>query len=244
MNKTVLITGGSRGIGAELVRTFAQAGYNVAFSYNNNEDKALKLEKELNNQNVNVKAFKCDNNILENNTKFVKEVLRVFGKIDVLINNAGICYSNLLIDTTNEKIEEIMNVNLLSAIVTTREAVKSMISNNYGRIINISSIWGVNGASMETVYSASKAGLIGFTEGLSKEVGLMGITVNSIAPGVIMTDMMKGYTKEELKELESRTSVGRLGRPEDISKVALFLASDGASYITGQTITVDGGFAV
>ena len=242
MNKTVLITGGSRGIGAELVRTFHKAGYNVAFSYNNSEDKALKLEKELNNQNVNVKAFKCDNNILENNTELVKEVLSVFGKIDVLINNAGICYSNLLIDTTNEKIEEIMNVNLLSAIVTTREVVKSMISNNYGRIINISSIWGVNGASMETVYSASKAGLVGFTEGLAKEVGLMGITVNSIAPGVIMTDMMKGYTKEELKELESRTSVGRLGRPEDISKVALFLASDDSSYITGQCITVDGNF--
>lgn len=242
MNKTVLITGGSRGIGAELVRTFAQAGYNVAFSYKNSEDKALKLEKELNNQNVNVKAFKCDNNILENNTELVNEVLSVFGKIDVLINNAGICCSNLLIDTINDKIEEIMNVNLLSAIVTTREAVKSMISNNYGRIINISSIWGVNGASMETVYSASKAGLIGFTEGLAKEVGLMGITVNSIAPGVIMTDMMKGYSKEELKELESRTSVGRLGSPEDISKVALFLASDDSSYITGQCITVDGNF--
>lgn len=241
-NKTVLITGGSRGIGAELVRTFANAGYNVAFSYNMSEDKALKLEKEFIAQNIQVKAFKCDNNLLENNIKLVNDVLSVFGQIDILVNNAGICYSKLLIDTQNEEIEEIMNVNLLSAIVTTREAVKSMISNNFGRIINISSIWGVSGASMETVYSASKAGLIGFTEGLSKEVGLMGITVNAVAPGVIMTDMNKGYSKDELKDLESRTSVGRLGSPEDIAKVVLFLASDDASYITGQCITVDGGF--
>lgn len=242
MNKTVLITGGSRGIGAELVRTFANAGYNVAFSYNRSEKEALKLEKEFIAQNTQVKAFKCDNNLIENNIKLVNDVLSVFGQIDVLVNNAGICYSKLLIDTQNEKIEEIMNVNLLSAIVTTREVVKNMISNNFGRIINISSIWGVSGASMETVYSASKAGLIGFTEGLSKEVGLMGITVNAVAPGVIMTDMNKGYSKDELKDLESRTSVGRLGSPEDIAKVVLFLASDDASYITGQCITVDGGF--
>ena len=243
-NKVVLITGGSRGIGAELVRTFAASGYNVAFSYNKSEDKALKLESELSNKNVQVKAFKCDNNILGNNEKLVQDVLKVFGRIDVLVNNAGISLSKLLIDTSNDEIIKVINTNLNSVMITSREVLKSMISNNYGKIINISSIWGVNGASMETVYSASKAGVIGFTQGLAKEVGLMGITVNAIAPGVIMTDMMKGYNKEEIEELKNQTAVGRLGKPQDIAETALFLASDKASYITGQCISIDGGFTV
>jgi len=242
MKKTVLITGGSRGIGAEIVRTFAGSGYNVAFSYNNSEAKAIKLQNELNTNKTRVVAFKCDNNNLNNNIELVKEVIKLFGKIDVLINNAGISLSKLLIDTTDEEIQSVMNINLLSTIVTSREVVKNMIDNGGGKIINISSMWGEVGSSMETVYSASKAGVIGFTKALAKEVGLMGITVNAIAPGVIMTDMMRGYSEEDLNALKDRTSVGRLGHSEDIARAALFLASNDASYITGQTITVDGGF--
>lgn len=242
MKKTVLITGGSRGIGAEIVRTFAGSGYNVAFSYNNSEAKAIKLQNELNTNKTRVVAFKCDNNNLNNNIELVKEVIKLFGKIDILINNAGISLSKLLIDTTDEEIQSVMNINLLSTIVTSREVVKNMIDNGGGKIINISSMWGEVGSSMETVYSASKAGVIGFTKALAKEVGLMGITVNAIAPGVIMTDMIRGYSEEDLNALKDRTSVGRLGRSEDIAQAALFLASNDASYITGQTITVDGGF--
>ena len=241
--KVVLITGASRGIGAECAKTFAKAGYDVVVNYNKSEIEALKVKNECEKLGAAVLLIKADMGNSEEIKNMVKTTISAFGKIDVLINNAGISLSKLLIDTTDLDVYEVINTNLTSIILTSREVVRNMISQEVsGKIINISSMWGVNGASMETVYSASKAGIIGFTQGLAKEVGMMNINVNAIAPGVIMTDMMKGYTDADIEDLRKCTSLERLGKPEDIAKVALFLASKDASYITGQCISVDGGF--
>ena len=242
MKKTILVTGASRGIGAEIARTFAKNGYNVAFCYNRSDEKAKDLKVELEKYGAKVYMKKLDVSDVLNIKPFVENVIKEFNRIDVLVNNAGIAKSSLLIDMSDDEIVSILNTNLTASIVFSKEVSKYMLSGDAGRIINISSIWGVSGACMETVYSASKAGLIGFTQGLSKELGSSGITVNAIAPGLIDTDMNKGYTKEELQDVISQIPCGRIGRPEDVANLALFLASDNASYITGQCIAVDGGF--
>ena len=215
--------------------------YSVAFTFKNSDKKANELEKEISAMGGRVLAIKCDMSDVLQIKAMVEKVISVFGKIDVLVNNAGICLPKLLIDTTDEDVFNLINTNLNSVIFTSREVVREMIKFQSGSIINISSCWGVNGASMETVYSASKAGIIGFTQGLSKEVGRMGIRVNAIAPGLIMTDMNKGYSKAEIDEILEGVSLARVGEPEDIADVCLFLASDKASYITGQCLSVDGG---
>ena len=241
MNKCVLVTGASRGIGRAIAAEFARNGYSVAFTFKNSDKKANELEKEISAMGGRVLAIKCDMSDVLQIKAMVEKVVSVFGKIDVLVNNAGICLSKLLIDTTDADVFNVINTNLNSVIFTSREVVREMIKMGSGNIINISSCWGVNGASMETVYSASKAGIIGFTQGLSKEVGKMGIRVNAIAPGLIMTDMNKGYSKDEINEILEGVSLPRAGEVFDIASVCLFLASEKAGYITGQCISVDGG---
>ena len=243
MKKVVLITGGSRGIGAECVRAFAAAGYNICFSYLNSEKAAQELVAWCNTTHgAVVKAVKADSRNPNDISRLVTSCVHEFGRIDALVNNAGVAESKLLVDMNNEDVYNVINANLNSCIFTTREVVRYMISNGEGKIVNIASMWGVSGSAMESVYSASKAGIIGFTKAMAKELGLMNINVNAVAPGCINTDMMKSYNEQDIKELEECAALGRIGKPEEIANVVLFLCSDGASFITGQCLSVDGGF--
>lgn len=245
MNKTVLITGASGGIGEALCRGFAKAGYNVAIHYNSSEESALKLQTEL-EEEYKVKAVSIKADL--KNSKDVKilaeTAINAFGKIDVLVNNAGVAYFSLFQLADDDKVRELFEINLMSAMNLTKEILPSMIKNQWGRIINISSMWGIAGASCEVHYSASKSALIGFTKALAKEVGPSGITVNCIAPGYIDTKMNSCIDDDSAKEIVDCTPVGRKGQPEDISPLAVFLSDDKASFITGQVISVDGGYGI
>ncbi len=240
--KVALVTGGSRGIGEAIVRKFAGAGYDVCFSYLKSKEKAVALANELSNADRRVVAVKADLRDVGDIKRLVNECLKAFGRIDVLVNNAGVAESGLLVDMSDEHIFEMINTNLNSCIFTTREVLKHMLQRHYGKIVNISSMWGVAGASCESVYSASKAGVIGFTQAIAKEVGGANINVNAVAPGVILTDMTKGYSKDDLSSLADSSALGRNGMPEDIASAVYFLASDEASFVTGQCLLVDGGF--
>lgn len=239
--KTVLVTGASRGIGADIARLFAKNGYNVVINYFQSEKQANALANELCTYGVRAIAIKADVGDSVQARLLVKKSLEVFGSIDVLVNNAGIALNKLLIDSTSSEIENVMLTNLLGTIYVTKEMLPSMMSNNYGKIINIASMWGNYGGSMESVYSASKGGVIAFTKAIAKEVGLSGINVNCVCPGVIVTDMLNNLTIEDMQNLKNQTAIGRIGYPRDISSLVYFLASDDASYITGSVINADGG---
>ena len=242
--KTVIVTGASRGIGACIAKEFAKNGYNVVLNYFKSEEKAKEVSKEIESLGARVLLSKADVSDPAQVQAMVEEAIKVFGNVDVLVNNAGISISGLLIDMTNEQIQNLVSTNLVSQIVCAREVAKHMIGLQSGRIVNVSSIWGVVGGSNETVYSATKAGIIGFTKALAKELGLSNITVNAVAPGAIETDMMKCYDAETKNQIAEETTLGRIGKPEDIAKAVLFLASDDASYITGQVLRVDGGWNI
>lgn len=242
--KTVIVTGASRGIGACIAKEFAKNGYNVVLNYFKSEEKAKEVSKEIESLGARVLLSKADVSDPAQVQAMVEEAIKVFGNVDVLVNNAGISISGLLIDMTNEQIQNLVSTNLVSQIVCAREVAKHMIGCQSGRIVNVSSIWGVVGGSNETVYSATKAGIIGFTKALAKELGLSNITVNAVAPGAIETDMMKCYDAETKNQIAEETTLGRIGEPEDIAKAVLFLASDDASYITGQVLRVDGGWNI
>ena len=237
--KTVFITGGSRGIGAESVRIFAKNGYRVAFSYLNSEKEARSLENE-----TDALAIKCDVSKSDEVNHAIKVVAERFGGIDVLINNAGISSSGLITDFDDEQYRKIIDTNLSSCFYTSRGVLPYMINKKSGVILNVSSMWGEVGASCEVIYSMSKAGIIGFTKALAKEVAPSGIRVNCVTPGVIDTDMNKNFSKDDLKVLIDETPLGRIGKPSDIAETLLFLAGDGASFITGQNIGVNGGFII
>lgn len=245
MNKSVLITGASGGIGEEICRQFAKAGYDVAIHYNSSESKALSLKAEL-EERYNVKAVPIKADLRNSNEVKALAVtaLNTFGKIDVLINNAGVAYFSLFQLADDEKVSELFNITLMSAMTLTKEILPSMIKNQWGRIINISSMWGIAGASCEVHYSASKSALIGFTKSLAKEVGPSGITVNCIAPGYIDTKMNSTIDEDSVKEIVEATPIQRKGTPEDIAPLGVFLSGDDASFITGQVISVDGGYGV
>lgn len=244
MNKTVLITGASRGIGKTTAVTFAQNGYDVAVNYNKSSEAAEKLCSELKQFGVKAKSFKAD--VADKNAvnEMVQQIEADFGKITVLVNNAGIAEQALFSDITEEMWDKMFDVNVKGAYNCTQAVLPHMIHNKYGRIINVSSMWGISGASCEVHYSASKAALIGFTKALAKEVGLSGITVNCVAPGVIATEMNGHLSEEIMEELKNETPMGRIGSPEDVAEAILFLASDKSGFITGQVLSVDGGFIV
>ena len=245
MNKSVLITGASGGIGEALCREFAKAGYDVAIHYNSSKESALKLKAEL-EESYKVKAvpIKADLRNSEEVKVLAETALNTFGKIDVLINNAGMAYLTLFQLADEDKVKELFDINLMSAMALTKEILPSMIKNQWGRIINISSMWGIAGASCEVHYSASKSALIGFTKALAKEVGPSGITVNCIAPGYIDTKMNSTIDEDSVKEIVEATPVSRKGTPEDIAPLGVFLSSDKAEFITGQVISVDGGYGI
>ena len=239
MVKTVFITGGSRGIGAECVRIFSKNGYRVAFSYLNSEKDALSLAREC-----GALAIRSDVSESEDITSAIKKATAELGKIDVLINNAGISQSALFTDITDEMWQKMINTNLSGAFYATRAVLPQMISRKSGVILNVSSMWGQVGASCEVHYSTAKAGLIGMTKALAKEVGPSKIRVNCVSPGVIDTDMNKGLTNEDLDALKSDTPLGKIGTPTDIAELLLFLADDKASFITGQDIGINGGLVI
>lgn len=239
--KNVLVTGGSRGIGRKIVYKFAEAGYNVILNYNKSEVSALEISKEF----KNVKIFRAD----VSNRKEVHEMFefardKFKGDIDILINNAGVSCNGLFQDISIDEWNNLMAVNLNGVFNCTQEALPSMISKKSGKIINISSIWGMVGASNEVAYSASKAAIIGLTKALAKEVGPSNIIVNCIAPGIVMTDMVAEYSLEEFEQIRQQIPLGKIGATDDIANLALFLASDDANYITGQVISPNGGWVI
>ena len=242
--KTALITGSSRGIGREIARLFAKNNYNVVINYNNSEEEAKKLLDELTNDGCSVKIFKADISNVNEANALVNFTIGNFKKIDVLVNNAGISRFNLFTDISYDEWHEVMNVNLNSVFYVTQKALQYMLSEHSGKIINISSIWGMVGAANEVHYSTSKAALIGMSKALAKELGPSNIQVNVIAPGVIETDMLKEVDDDTIEMLKYETPLMRIGKPIDIARCALFLASEGGDFITGQVISSNGGFVI
>jgi 3-oxoacyl-[acyl-carrier protein] reductase len=241
--KNVLITGATGGIGQAIAELFAKEGYNVALHTFSKPDDAKKKAEEL-AKSFSVKTFSVQADISkENEVVAMFETLeKDFGKIDILVNNAGVSFVSMLCDTSSEDFDRVMNVNLKGAFLCTKEAMKNMVHNKWGRIINVSSVWGNVGASCEVVYSASKAGLVGFTKALAKELAPSGITVNAVSPGLIDTKMNSHLSKEDVDALCDEIPMGRMGKPCEVAHAVLFLASENASYITSQNITVDGGW--
>lgn len=238
MNKVVLITGGSRGIGREIAITLAQKGYLVIANYNKSEEQAKKLKQE----NANIEIFKADVSKREEVHKMVEEVITRYHKIDVLINNAGISESKMFTDVTDEDWNKIINNDLYSAFCTTQEVITSMINRKEGCIINISSIWGLVGSSCETIYSIAKAGIDAMTKSLAKEMGPSNIRVNSIAPGIIDTDMNKCYNQREIEDIKEKIPLEKIGKTSDIAKCVNWLIED--EYTTGQVISINGGWVI
>ena len=239
-NKVALVTGASRGIGKACAIELAKAGYDVAISYAGNDEAANNTIEELKSLNVNAKAYKFNVADKDACVKAVEEVLADFSKIDVLVNNAGITRDGLFMRMSAENWDAVINTNLSSAFYMTSPIIRTMIKQRSGCIINMSSIVGQYGNAGQANYSAAKAGLIGFTKSLAKELGSRNIRVNAIAPGFIQTDMTKDLDTEKMVE---HIPLKRLGQPEDIAKTVKFLAED-ATYITGQVIGVDGGLVI
>lgn len=236
---TILITGGSRGIGAEMVRRFAGAGWRVAFTYFASAEKARDLAAE-----TGALAICCDARSEEDTRAMARQVRQAFYHLDALICNAGASHTGLFQDMTVEAWDDLFALHVRGAFLAAREFLPGMISAQSGSILFISSMWGQVGASCECAYSACKAALIGLTKALAKEAGPSHVRVNCIAPGVIDTDMLAGYTEADLSALADETPMGRLGTAADVAKAALFLSGEEASFITGQVLGVNGGFVV
>ena len=243
MPKTVLITGGSRGIGAATAIYFAKQGYRVAVTYNKSVNAMQAIKKNIHLLGYDFLPISCDvKNPLQIEAA-VKQTLNAFGGLDVMVNNAGIALQKLITDTTDDDWQNIINTNLSSVFYGCRAASKVMVNQKKGSIVNISSIWGVTGASMEVAYSASKAGIIGLTKALAKELGPSNIRVNCITPGVIDTEMNSNLDIETFKELAEETPLGRIGTPLEVARAIYYLGND-AEFITGQILGVDGGMVI
>lgn len=243
-NKRVaLVTGAAKGIGAAVCRRLAADGFSVAVNYNTSADEAAALVNEL-KMLTDAEAFRADVSDSEQVNETVNAVIARFGRIDALVNNAGIAQQALFTDITDDMWQRMLGVNLTGQFNCCRAVLPQMINRKSGKIVNITSMWGEVGASMEVHYSAAKAGVIGLTKALAKEVGLSGITVNAVSPGVIMTDMMGGFSRETIEELKDETPLNRLGTPDDVANAVAFLLSEKADFITGTVLPVNGGFTV
>ena len=238
--ETVLITGASRGIGRETAKLFSKNGFNVVINYNKSEKDALELLSEI----KNAAAIRADVSNRKEVFEMVEKANSIFGGIDILVNNAAVAGQMLFQDISEEEWDRIFDTNVKGAFNCTQAVLPHMLHKKSGKIINISSIWGITGASCEVHYSASKAALIGFTKALAKELGPSGITVNCVAPGVINTDMNSSIPKEVMDALKDETPLGKIGSPEDIANTIFFLASKKADFITGQVISPNGGFLI
>ena len=240
--KIAIVTGASRGIGREVAKELAESGITVIANYNKSEEEAKKLQQELEEQNFKLEIFKADVSKREDVKKLVEYTIEKHGKIDILINNAGISEYKLFTDETDEDWDKLINTNLYSAFAMSQEVIPNMVHNKKGCIINISSIWGIVGGSLEVLYSISKAGLDGMTKALAKELGPSNIRVNSIAPGMINTKMNSKFTEKEIEEIKEEIPLERLGDPQDIAKCIKWLIED--NYTTGQVISINGGWVI
>lgn len=241
MNKVIIITGASRGIGKEIAKELAKKGNTIIANYNKSEKQAKELKEELNENKINIDIYKADVSKREEAKKLVEYTIKKYGKIDILINNAGISQFKEFTQITDKDWENMINTNLNSVFYMTQETCKNMIHNKNGCIINISSIWGVVGASCEVHYSVSKAGIDAMTKSLAKELGPSNIRINSIAPGIINTDMNKNLSKEEIEQIKQEIPLEKIGKTTDIEKCIEWLIED--EYTTGQIISINGGWA-
>lgn len=236
-----IVTGASRGIGRAIALHLAVAGANVVINYRQNEALAVDVVSTCRQFGVQALAVRADVSQAQEVAALVQTAAVNIGPPTILVNNAGIARSGLLLDTTEDEWDALMNANLKSPFLCAKAVLPLMIQNGYGRIINISSIWGLAGGSFEVAYSASKGGLIALTKALAKEMGPSGITVNAVAPGAVQTDMLGHLDPEALQMLAEETPVGRLGTPEDVAAAVLFLALPTSSFITGQVLSPNGG---
>ena len=240
-SKVAIVTGGSRGIGKAICQTFAENGCDVAFTYNNSKESAENLAKDLKNIGINAKAYKSDASSFADATQLVEDVINDFGKIDILVNNAGIKKDNLLMRMDKEDFDSVINTNLSSVFNLTKASIRTFLKQRSGSIINISSVVGVKGNAGQSNYSASKAGIIGFSKSVALELGSRNIRSNVIAPGFIETDMTDSLSEDVINSWKESIPLKRGGDPSDVGNACVFLASDLSSYITGQVLHVDGG---
>lgn len=250
INKRAIVTGGTRGIGRAIVKELARKSCcgvlfsDVAFVYNSCDECAEELQKEIDDPRTQVYAFKADATSLEQAEATVQAAVEKLGGVDILVNNAGITRDNLLLRMSEKDFDDVINANLKSVFNYTKAAMKHMIRQKYGRIVNIASVVGIIGNAGQANYAASKAGVIGFTKSMARELASRNITVNAIAPGYIQTDMTNRLNEEQKNKLVATIPMGRMGTPEDIARVVAFLCSNDADYITGQVIAVDGGMTM
>lgn len=247
LRKKAIVTGGARGIGKAIVKQLVSSKVllsDVAFVYNKSDESAKELISEINYPGTKVYAFKSDVSSLEKTQATVTEAIEKLGGIDILINNAGITRDNLLLRMSEKDFDDVINVNLKSVFNYTKAVLKPMIAQRSGKIVNIASIVALIGNAGQANYVASKAGVIGFTKSMARELASRGITVNAVAPGFIQTDMTNKLSEEQKEKLYAQIPLGRLGLPEDVAKVVAFLCSKDADYITGQVISVDGGMTM
>ena len=242
MNKVALVTGGARGIGKSMVNMLANEGYHVFINYNKSSIEAIELKKELTLKDCIVDIVKADISKEDDVEKMMEFIFSKVKRIDVLINNSGVSNENLFTDTRSSDYDKVFNTNVKGTFLVTSPIAKKMVKQHSGCIINISSIWGITGASCETLYSASKAAINGFTKALAKELGPSNVRVNAIAPGMIATDMNAIYTDDEIDSIKEDTPLMRIGKPEDISRCAKWLIED--EFTTGQIISPNGGWVI
>ena len=241
MSKVAFITGATRGIGRAIALELANEGYNIALNYRTENEALETLKKEISELSVECYPVQGDVSKAEDSERMTKEIIEYFEQIDVLVNNAGITKDNLILRMKEEEFTDVINVNLVGTFNITKNVIKYMTKKRYGKIINISSVVGISGNAGQSNYAASKAGIIGFTKSIAKELASRNITANAVAPGFIKTDMTNVLKDEIKEEIESTIPLKRLGTAEDVAKVVKFLASDDSNYITGQVINVDGG---
>lgn len=243
-NKCAIVTGASRGIGKAIAKKLASLGANIVLNYRSNEDEALKVEQELLDMGVEVFLYRCDISDSKAVEKMIKAAKEKFGAIDIMINNAGINKDSLILRMKDEDFDSVIDVNLKGVFNCLRGITPVMIRQKFGKIVNLSSVIGIIGNAGQVNYAASKAGVIGMTKSLAKEIGSRGITVNAVAPGFITTDMTESLTEKVKEEAKKNIPLKRLGKPEDVANIVAFLVSEDASYITGQVINVDGGMVM
>jgi 3-oxoacyl-[acyl-carrier protein] reductase len=243
-NKIVLVTGAGRGIGASIAKRFASEGAEVIVNYSGNDEVAQKTVDEITATGGQAQKYKCSVNDSESVKVMIDEIIKKFGRIDILVNNAGITKDGLMLRMTDEDFDRVIDVNLKGTFNCTKYVSKYMLKQKSGKIINISSVVGLSGNAGQVNYSASKAGIIGITKSAAKELSSRGITVNAVAPGYVDTDMTKVLSDNIRNEILKNIPLQRMGNVEDISNCVAFLASEDASYITGQVISVDGGMHI
>ena len=242
--KVALVTGGSRGIGKAIALELAKGGATVVINYNGSRDKAMDLKQEIEGRGGRAEIYQCNVSDFAKCEELVHGIVKQFGSLDILVNNAGITKDGLLMKMSEEDFDRVVDVNLKGAFNTIRFASRQMLKQKSGRIINLSSVVGVAGNAGQANYASSKAGIIGLTKAAAKELASRGITVNAIAPGFIETDMTDALPEKVKEATVSQIPLGRFGRPQDVARLAAFLASEASGYITGQVIPVDGGMVM